>query len=216
MSDTSTPVPTTRRYLREPLRIVRANLGAYLLMNAIMYGVFLVGMGAALLFPHLNAARSASMQANGTQDLVVSLLGNFWLFALTIFAVNTLTVGVLAILLPSMIVPFAGVVVAGYRAFEFGVALAPVNETVAKTLIPHSLTILVEFQAYVLVMLAAYVLGKSWLRPGTVGAHNRRQGYVRGLRQVGRLSVPALALFVIGALYEAFEIIYLVPPLVTG
>lgn len=202
--------------LRPSFRIVRENLRAYLAMNAIMYGVFAVGMVAALLFPELTAEHAASMDADGTTGLVVSLLGNVWLFALTIFAVNTLTVGVLTVLLPSMIVPFAGIALMAYRAFEFGVALAPLDEVKATIMIPHSLTALIEFQAYVLVMLGAWVLGKAWLRPGTVGAVNRRQGYVRGLAQFGRLSVPALALFVIGALYEAFEIIYLVPPLLAG
>ena len=204
------------RYLRETARIVRANLGGYLALNAIMYGGFLVGMGTALVFPELNAMQNASLHEDGTRDLVVSLLGNFWLFSLTILAVNTLTVGVLTILLPSMIVPFVGIALAAYRGFGFGVVLAPVDDTVATTLLPHSLTILIELQAYVLVMLGAYVLGKSWLRPGAVGAHSRRQGYVRGLQQVGWLSLPALALFVVGALYEAFEIIYLVPRLVAA
>lgn len=201
--------------LRRPLSLVRANLGIYLALNAIMYGMLLVGMGAALVFPELNAGQTAALQENGSLDLLMAVLGNFWLFSLTIFAVNTLTVGVLAIILPSMIVPFAGIAVAGYRAFNFGTALAPLNETAALTLIPHSLTILIELQAYVLVMLGAYLLGRSWLRPCTVGAHNRRQGYVRGLQHVWWLSPPALALFVAGALYEAFEILYLVPPLVT-
>jgi hypothetical protein len=204
------------RILRQPIRIIRANFRAYLVMNALMYGLFLIGMGAALLFPELNAAQIASQDENGTTDLVVSLLSNVWLFSLTILAVNVVTVAVLTILLPSMVVPFAGIVLFMYRAFNFGVTLAPVDETTAKILIPHSLTILIEFQAYVLVMLAAYVLGKAWLRPGTVGARNRRQGYVLGLRQMGWLSLPAMVLFVIGALYEAFEIIYLVPPLLAG
>jgi hypothetical protein len=204
------------RILRQPFHIIRANFRAYLVMNALMYGLFLIGMGAALLFPELNAAQIASQDENGTTDLVVSLLSNVWLFSLTILAVNVVTVAVLTILLPSMVVPFAGIVLFMYRAFNFGVTLAPVDETTAKILIPHSLTILIEFQAYVLVMLAAYVLGKAWLRPGTVGARNRRQGYVLGLRQMGWLSLPAMVLFVIGALYEAFEIIYLVPPLLAG
>jgi hypothetical protein len=204
------------RILRQPIRIIRANFRAYLVMNALMYGLFLIGMGAALLFPELNAAQIASQDENGTTDLVVSLLSNVWLFSLTILAVNVVTVAVLTILLPSMVVPFAGIVLFMYRAFNFGVTLAPVDETTAKILIPHSLTILIEFQAYVLVMLAAYVLGKAWLRPGTVGARNRRQGYILGLRQMGWLSLPAMVLFVIGALYEAFEIIYLVPPLLAG
>jgi hypothetical protein len=204
------------RILRQPFHIIRANFRAYLVLNALMYGLFLIGMGAALLFPELNAAQIAGQDENGTTDLVVSLLSDVWLFSLTILLVNVVTVAVLTILLPSMVVPFLGIVAFMYRAFNFGVMLAPVDETTAKILIPHSLTILIEFQAYVLVMLAAYVLGKAWLRPGTVGARNRRQGYVLGLRQIGWLSLPAMVLFVIGALYEAFEIIYLVPPFLAG
>ncbi|WP_017571787.1 stage II sporulation protein M [Nocardiopsis halotolerans] len=204
------------RHLRAPFRIIRAHLRAYLVMNAIVYGLFFVGMGAALAFPELNAARLASQQEDGTADLVVSLLSDVWLFSLTILAVNVLTVAVLTILLPSMVVPFLGIAAFAYRAFTFGVTLAPVDGVTARILIPHSLTILIEFQAYALVMLAAHLLGRAWLRPGTVGARDHRQGYVRGLRQVGWLSLPALVLFVVGAVYEAFEIVYLVPPLVAG
>lgn len=204
------------RNLRKPFQIIRANLRAYLVMNAIAYGVFLIGVGAALVFPELNAAQVGSQQKDGTADLVGTLFGKPWLFSLTIFAVNVLTVAALRILLPSMIVPFAGIAVFAYKAYETGVILAPVDATVAKLMIPHSLTLVIEFQAYALVMLGAYLLGKAWLRPATVDAPNRRQGYLRGLRQSGWLSLPALALFVIGAVYEAFSLIYLVPLLVTG
>jgi hypothetical protein len=204
------------RNLGKPFQIIRANLRAYLAMNAIAYGLLLIGMGAALIFPDLNAAQIASQQADGTTELVTSLLGNVWLFGLTILAVNVLTVAVLMILLPSLVVPFIGIALFAYKAFALGVTLAPVSEIVAKTLIPHSVTIVIEFQAYALVMFAAYLLGKAWLRPTTIGADNRRQAYVRGLRQVGWMSLPALALFVIGAAYEAFEVIYLVPPLVAA
>ncbi|GAA4935003.1 hypothetical protein GCM10023224_14580 [Streptomonospora halophila] len=204
------------RYLRTSFQIIRANLRTYAVLNAFMYGLFLIGMGAALVFPDLNAAQVASQQEDGTADLVAALLGNVWLFSLTIFAVNVLTVAVATILLPSMLVPFAGIVAFMYRAFNFGVTLAPVDETTARLLVPHSLTILIELQAYVLVTLAAYLLGRAWLRPKTVDARNRRQGYVRGLRQVGWVSLPALVLFVVGAVYEAVELIYIVPPLVTG
>jgi hypothetical protein len=75
-------------------------------------------------------------------------------------------------------------------------------------------TYVIEFQAYILLVLGAYLLGRSWLRPGSVGAPNRRAGYVSGLRQIGWLSLPALVLFVIGAVYEAFTLRYLVPVLI--
>ncbi|WP_150253462.1 stage II sporulation protein M [Nocardiopsis deserti] len=204
------------RNLRKPFRIIRANLRAYLVMNAIAYGVFLIGVAAALAFPELNAAQVGSQQEDGTADLVGTLLVNPWLFGLTIFGVNVLTVVLLRILLPSMIVPFAGIPLFAYKAYETGVILAPVDAATATLMIPHSLTLVIEFQAYALAMLGAYLLGRAWLRPATVGAPNRRQGYLRGLQQIGWLSLPALALFVVGAAYEAFELVHLVPRLVAG
>ncbi|MEQ3552954.1 stage II sporulation protein M [Pseudonocardia nematodicida] len=202
------------RPLARSLRLVRANLGAYLVLNALMYGAVLAGMVAGLLFPELTAARASGLDDDGTTDLVVSLMSNVPLFALTIFAVNVFTVAIAAILLPSLVVPFAGVAIGVYHAATFGVTLAPVDDTIAVLLIPHSLTILIEVQAYVLVMLGAYLLGRAWLRPASVGADTRRQGYLAGLRQVGLLSLPALALFVVGAVYEALSLRYILPLLV--
>ena len=196
---------------RTPVRVIRANLRAYLALNAAVYGLVAAGFALALVFPALGAWRRSILDANGTTDLVVSLLETPWLFALTILGVNTLTVGAAQILLPSMVVPFAGVAVFAYRAFVIGLALAPANRIGWIALIPHSLTILIEFQAYVLLVLGAHLIGRSWLRPSTVGAENRRQGYVRGLKLAGWVSLPALGLLVIGAFYEAYSLRYLVP-----
>ncbi len=196
---------------RTPVRVIRTNLRAYLVLNAAVYGLMLAGFALALVFPALSAWRRSILDANGTTDLVLSLLETPWLFALTILGVNTLTVGAAQILLPSMIVPFAGLAIFAYRAFVLGLALAPADRTGWIAFIPHSLTVLIEFQAYVLLVLGAYLIGRSWLRPRTVGAENRRQGYVRGLKLAGWVSLPALGLLVIGAIYEAFSLRYLVP-----
>lgn len=58
--------------------------------------------------------------------------------------------------------------------------------------------------------LGAYVLGRSWLRPSSIKARNRRQGYVRGLQQTGWLSLLAIPLLIIGALYEAISLTNLI------
>jgi hypothetical protein len=199
---------------RKPLQIIRANFRAYLIINAILYGICLVAFGLALIFPELTAGRVASLEADGTLGRILSLMSNAWMLALVILGVNALSVGALSILLPSLIVPFAGIAVFAYRAFTIGLILAPADKSGWVALIPHSLTWLIEFQAYVLLSLAAYVLGRAWLRPQTIGAHNRRQAYVQGLRVVGWLSLPSLALLIVGAIYEAFSLIYLVGPLV--
>lgn len=46
-----------------------------------------------------------------------------------------------------------------------------------------------------------------------MGATTRRAGYLHGLRSLGILSIPAIALLVIGALWEAYSLLYIVPPL---
>jgi Stage II sporulation protein M len=201
------------RFLRKPFQIVRANFHAYLIINAIVYGLVITGMVAAMVFPNLGATQLATLEDNGTSDLVRSLLNHPWLFSLTILAVNV-TSGVLLIVLPSSIIPFAGIPIFAYKAFTLGLAMAPTTNIKAVALIPHSLTILIEFQAYALLMFGAYILGRSWLRPATIGARNYRQGYVRGLQQLGWLSLSTLPLFIVGAIWEAFSLGYLVPPLI--
>ncbi|SOX54341.1 hypothetical protein MAAFP003_3017 [Mycobacterium ahvazicum] len=196
-----------------PFRIVGANAKVYLVANAAAYGLFLVGFCLGLFFPQLSQAQHTRLQRDGTADLVQSLITHPWLFAVTILGVNTLKMGALTIVVPSMIVPFAGIALFAYWALTTGMTLVPPNDIGWVALIPHSLTLLVEFQAYILLLLGAYLLGKSWVGPRTVGAENRRQGYLRGLQDLGWLAMPALALLVVGAVYEAFSLRYFVHPL---
>lgn len=199
------------RILRTATQIIRTHRRAYLLLNALAYGLLLVGLAVGMLFPELNAARTGSMDDSGETDQVVSLLETPWLFAVAIFGVNIVRVALATILLPSLVVPFAGIVLFAHFALETGITLAPVDHASATTLIPHSLTIVIELQAYVLLLMGAYLLGRAWLRPQSLGLDNRRQGYLHGLRQIGWLAVPALALFVVGAVYEALSLTYLLP-----
>jgi hypothetical protein len=201
-----------RQFLRKPFQIIRANFRAYLTINAIVYGLVIAGFVAAIVFPTLGAAQVVIQEDNGTFDLVRSVLSNPWLFSLTILGVNVMT-GALWIVLPSLIVPFAGIAIFAYKTFTLGLLLAPTTAAFAVGLIPHSLTILIEFQAYALLMFGAYILGRSWVRPATIGVQNHRQGYVRGLQQLGWLSLSTLPLFIVGAIWEAFSIRYLIHPL---
>ncbi|CAN3131295.1 stage II sporulation protein M [Mycobacterium sp. smrl_JER01] len=196
-----------------PFRIIGENAKVYLVANAAAYGVFLVGFGLGLGFPQLSAAQHTRLQEGGTADLVQSLIAHPWLFALTILGVNTLKMGVLTIVAPSLIVPFAGIALFAYWALTTGMTLVPVNDIGWVALIPHSVTLIVEFQAYLLLLLGVYLLGKYWVRPQTVGAENRRQAYLLGLRDLGWLTLPALTLFIVGAVYEAFSLRYFVHPL---
>lgn len=200
---------------RMPFQVIRANLRSYLLLNALAYGLFLIGFALGLIFRDLAAARSETLENDGTADLVLSLISNPWAFAGVILLVNVFQLSLLTIVLPSLIIPFGGTAAFAVWVVVTGVTLVPANEAGWVALIPHSLTLVIEVQAYVLLLLGVFLLGKYWVRPATVGARDHRRGYLRGLKRLGQMAVPAFVLLVIGALWEAFSLIYLVYPLQT-
>ena len=130
-----------------PVGIIRANARAYLALNAVTYGLFVVGFVVGLYAPHLNRAQVTRLNEDGTTDLVRSLIEQPWLFALTILAVNTVKMGLATIVLPSMIVPFAGIPLFAYWAFTTGITLVPGSDIGWLALIPHSVTLVIELQA---------------------------------------------------------------------
>ena len=199
--------------LRRPFEMIGANKRAYLAISAMAYGLVIVGFLVGIVFPDLSRAQAQTQQTDGTADLVTSLLSNPWLFAVVIFAVNIGRLSALTIVLPSLVVPFLGLPLFAYWSFMTGVTIAPTTDMAWVALIPHSLTVVIELQAYILLLLGVYLLGRSWLWPRTAGVPTHRRGYLRGLQQLGWLALPALVLLVIGALYESFSLLYLVHPL---
>lgn len=196
-----------------PLRIIAENSRAYLVANAAVYGLVVVGFAAGLAFPQLTEAQRKQLDDNGTTELVQSLINDPWLFALVILGVNVLKMGALTIVAPSLVLPFAGIPLFAYWAVTTGAALVPLNDIGWVAMIPHSVTLVIELQAYIVLLLGAYLLGSHWIRPRTAGVSTRRRGYVRGLQKVGWLALLSAALLVVGAVYEAFSLRYLVQPL---
>lgn len=196
-----------------PFHIISAHLRVYVLLNIAAYGLTVAGFAAGIIFPQLVSDRSAALHDDGTAELVEELVSVPPLFALTILAVNVGRLSLLTILLPSMLVPFAGLGLFGYWAVETGITLAPTTTDGWVALIPHSLTVVIELQAYILLLLGAFLLGRYWLSPASAGLRRHRDGYRAGLRRIGVLALPAFALLVVGAAWEAYSLRYLVHPL---
>lgn len=192
--------------------LVREHKRAFVLLNLAYYGLIVVFMGVAALRPALQdeLLRATDKElTNGPLAVVSDAYTNAKVFkaiALT-FVVNLLIGSAAWITLPSMLIPFLGILLGMYRAIMWGLLFYPGHPDLQITMIPHSLTLIVEGQAYVLAMLAAWVQGRAFLFPKSVGIEGHWQGYIEGLKRTGRIYFVVGIVLLIAAVYEVFEVI---------
>jgi hypothetical protein len=211
----STPISSNP--LQRVWAIIQAEKGVYIFLNILYYGLVVLGMAYVTFFnPGL---QDTLMQAAGKAFTEGSLAavgsaygGGQVIQAMIItFIVNLFLGSVITMSLPSLIIPFSGLLMGIYRAIMWGLLLSPSNASLAGPMIPHSLTLLLEGQAYILVMLSIYIHGKAFLRPGAYGIQGRLRGYLEGLRRTGWIYLLVAFLLAVAAVYEALEVIYLTP-----
>ncbi|MGD8813379.1 MAG: hypothetical protein PVI78_02775 [Anaerolineales bacterium] len=209
--------------LRNSFKAVSESRRAYAILNVIYYGLIL----CAMLYVSFNRPlQEALMEAVGeaweTGPLAIiggAYSGGKILLAIGLtFVVNLVVASFLSIHLPSLILPFSGLLVGLLRAFVWGLLFAPPSLQVsgAQVLIGVLVAgvILLEGQGYVLAMLAAYDHGKAWLFPKRVGAENRKQGYGMGVKRAVRLYLLVALALLIAAVYEVIVTVIILPQLV--
>jgi hypothetical protein len=211
------PTAKTSNPLRRSLEIVRADLAAYLWLNGLYYGLVILGMVYVMFF---NPALQQQLLAAIGQAFTTGLLGavgdaygggQVFTAMLLTFLVNLILGSFIEINLLGLIVPFSGLLMGLNRGLLWGLLLAPSEPSLAGVMVPHSLTLLIEGQAYVLAMLAVYVQGKAFLRPQAYGLTGHARGYVEGLRRTGWIYLLVTLLLAVAAVYEALEVIFLAP-----
>jgi hypothetical protein len=137
-------------------------------------------------------------QAYVNVQVLVAILATFFV-NLTIGSFGTIT-------LPSLVIPFSGILVGFYRAVTWGLLLSPANPDLRLVMIPHSITLIIEGQAYILTMLAAYIHGRAFLWPKSVGVESRARGYLEGLKRTGKLYLLIILILAVAAIYEVIEV----------
>lgn len=201
--------------LKDTLSLIRAHRRAFLILCACFYGLLFLGMALTYLVPGLKPLAQGAYDMNNLHLPVMQRgieaygQGDLWVAAAVTLLVNV-SVAVVLTLLPSLIVPFIGILAVYYRVLLWGPMFSPFGfEQVI--FVPHFPTVLLEGFAYVLTAFTAYVQSRMWTQPAAYGLADRRQGYLAGLRVVARLFPVILTLLVIAAIYEAYEVIHLVP-----
>lgn len=202
--------------IRKPIEIIRDNKKAFIIVNAVFYGLVLLSMVITSFFPEwqVRALASADKQLSSGWGATASSAyssGNLLAAMGLTFFIN-ITIGTfLTMTLPSFIIPFSGLLMGLYRAIFWGILFSPITPDMRAPMIPHYLTVLIEGQAYIVAIFAIYLHGKSFLFPQNIGIKSRWSGYKHGLIQTAWMYVPITILLAVAAVYEAFDVILLVP-----
>lgn len=195
--------------------LVQENRKAYIALNVVYYGLAAVCM----IYVAFNQELQKSlMNEIGAAFMTgpLSFVGEAYVNArvltaiLATFFVNLLLGSAASITVPSLIVPFSGILVGVYRAAIWGLLLSPVNPDLRLAMIPHSITLILEGQAYILAMFAAYLQGRAFLWPKTVGLESHWKGYAEGWKRTGKLYVLIILTLAIAAIYEVIEVLIIV------
>ena len=205
------------RVIRSTLESIKEFRRAYVVLNLVYYGLVVCAMAYVFFNPSL---QQMLLEAVGTafNEGPLSAVGGayvggqVWLAMALTFVVNLVVGSFVYITLPSLVVPFSGLLLGGCRAILWGLVLSPTGSSgLSLAMIPHSLTLILEGQAYILAMLAAYIHGRAFLWPRTVGEADHGRGYVIGLKRSLRLYWAVVILLAVAAIYEALEVILIMP-----
>lgn len=204
-----------RRLFQPGIQLIRQHLSTYVIINVSFYGLVVLGAAYAFIDPPAQQALTRSILQSfssgpmgAAKDAYLS--GNVASAALMTFLVNTFLGSMLALTVPSMLMPFAGTFIGLLRALLWGVALAPSSPELARAMVPHSLVLVLEGQGYILAMFGVHVLWASALDGMKRGLRGLAWGYLAGLRRNLYIYALVVVILAVSAVYEAFEVIYLV------
>jgi hypothetical protein len=205
---------------RDALRLVCEFRRSYVALNLAYYGL----VAAAMVYVAIDRDVQKAMIEQVKADIRGPLApvarayetGVLPAVAMT-FAVNLLIGSAAMIALPSLVIPFSGILVGATRAFMWGLIFSPMPGDLSAARIAKGILIgvllLLEGQGFILAMFASYVQGTSFLFPARVGAEGRWHGYKLGLKHFLRLYVLVAAALAIAAMYEAVIAILILPRL---
>jgi hypothetical protein len=195
-----------RRALENSVQTVKTYPRVFIVANLLLYGMYAIGTIGGLANPALvktlteffSAVLTSSGIAELTQSSVASAaFGITW---------NNLRAGILfSTFIPGSFFAIPAYLLGSLQFWFYGIALAPVGSTPLGAWLLHVPTILIELQAYIFVIASSGVMLVQILNKTPFGVAWRN--YLRCLPL-------AISILVLGAWYEAFEIIVLIPALV--
>lgn len=187
-----------RHSLGQALRIAREQRAVFIVVNVLLYGAFFIGMAAGNSLPlvreELRISLGQSIGIIGIQNLSANALN----FAMGIFSWNFGSGALLTTYLPGLLFGVLAVILNFFRFLVLGLGLSGLPSV---ALLLHLPTIVIELQAYIFIAASAV----AWVLRGF------RVGFVPALRDYAYAIPVAALLLLVGAWYEAVELLYLLP-----
>jgi len=199
-------------WLRLPLLEISKYKRLFLALHFIYFGVAILFMLVAYYLPELQVCLLAGIKsqvADGSGPLGVAgkayMSKNIIRAAVTTFAINLLLGSLAYITIPSIIIPAVGVLGATFRAIMWGLLLAPTFDALSGAMLPHSFTILLEGEAYIIAAFFGLLILVYLFRKAEGPSIPRRYGRALLMNLRGNLLVAIV--LAIAAIYEATEVI---------
>ncbi|MCX5685009.1 MAG: hypothetical protein NT049_15195, partial [Planctomycetota bacterium] len=198
--------------LRDPLAALRDWRRLLYGLHGLFFGVLLLTSAVVYFLPSVQAVVMSMTQSeiqSGGGPLGVAGkaygTGSIPLAAAVTLGVNFFIGTVLVITLPSMVLPAIGSLAMLLRALVIGVVLAPSTVLLAGMMLPHSFTLLVEMEAYIVATLFALLIPIYLFRRSEGPTVFSRYGRAILLNLKGLLLV--FGILAVVAVYEAIEVI---------
>ena len=199
-------------WLRLPLLEISKYKRLFLALHFIYFGVAILLMLVAYLLPELQVCLLEGIKSQvtgGSGPLGVAgkayMSKNILRAAITTFVINFLLGSLAYITIPSIIIPAVGILTAIFRAILWGLLLAPTFDTFAGMMLPHSFTILLEGEGYVLAAFFGLLVLVYLFRKAEGPSIPGRYGKALLMNLRGNLLVAIV--LAIAAIYEAIEVI---------
>jgi len=195
---------------------------AYLALNLAYYGLVAASMAYGAFDRSLQQLLldtvQEAFQAGPLSSVLDAYSGGRVVVAVALtFTVNLFLGSLASITLPSLIIPFSGLLVGALRAILWGLIFSPTSVPTGSASIAAgllvSLLLLLEGQGYVLAMLSVYAQGKAFLSPKRVGAAGHARGYWMGVKQALRIYLLVALALIVAAIYEVSIAVWILPRL---
>jgi hypothetical protein len=207
-------IPVTIPALSGPLLEMKARPHLVWAMHLAFFGLVIAGSLLASGAPEaqvvlLGKAREAFATESNPLGLAAQAYrsGSIPLAAFLTFVINFVLGSLACITLPSIVLPGIGVLLLGIRAVAWGLIAAPATHTLALAMLPHSVTLLLEGEGYILATLFGLLIPIHVLRRSLGGNMLTRFGRVLLLNLEAQFWI--VWVLAVAAIYEATELIWL-------